>query len=93
MTTAQYCGGGRQESQSYQGKTKDLSDEKNHQPITCLNTSYKILTALIAEYMREYALVIKIWDEGQLGAVERVLGTADRLIIDRCIMEEVQVIP
>ena len=30
-----------------------------------------------------------IWDEGQLGAMEGVLGTIDQLIIDRCIMEEV----
>ena len=36
------------------------------------------------------ALVNEIWDEGQLGAVEGVLGTVDQLIIDRCIMEEVK---
>ena len=29
-------------------------------------------------------------DEGQLGAAEEVLGTVDQLIVDRCIMEEVQ---
>ncbi len=71
-------------------KTKDLSDEKNYRPITCLNTSYKILTGLVAKYMREHTLVNEIWDEGQLGAVEGVLGTVDQLIIDRCIMEEVK---
>ena len=31
-----------------------------------------------------------IWDEGQLGAVEGVLGTVGQLIINRCIMEEVK---
>ena len=31
----------------------------------------------------------KLWDEGQLGAVEGILGTSDQLIIDRCIMEEI----
>ena len=71
-------------------KTKNLSDEKNYPPITCLNTSYKILTGLVAKYMREHALVNEIWDEGQLGAVEGVLGTIGQLIIDRCIMEEVK---
>ena len=32
----------------------------------------------------------EIWDKGQLGAVEGMLGTVDQLIIDRCIMEEVK---
>ena len=32
----------------------------------------------------------EIGDEGQLGAVEGVLGTMDQLITDRCIMEEVK---
>ena len=40
--------------------------------------------------MRERARSNTIWDEGQLGAVEGVLGTVDQLIIYRCIMEEVK---
>ena len=40
--------------------------------------------------MREHAIENDIWDEGQLGAVEGVLGTVDQLIIGRCIMEEVK---
>ena len=32
----------------------------------------------------------EISDEGQLGAVEGVLGAMDQLITDRCIMEEVK---
>ena len=67
-------------------KTKNLSDEKNYRPITCLNTSYKILTGLVAKHIRQHALVNEIWDEGQLGAVEGVLGKVDQLIIDRYIM-------
>ena len=71
-------------------KTKNPEDEKNYRPITCLNTSYKIMTGVIAKYMREHTMENEIWDEGQLGAVEGVLGTMDQLIIDRCIMEEVK---
>ena len=71
-------------------KTKNLEDEKNYRPITCLNTSYKIMTGVITKYMREHTIENEIWDEGQLGAVEGVLGTVDQLIIDRCIMEEVK---
>ena len=40
--------------------------------------------------MRDHTMKNEIWDEGQLGAVERVLGTVDQLIIDRCIIEEVK---
>ena len=58
-------------------KTKSFSDEKNYRPITCLNTSYKILTGIIAKYMRKHTVVNEIWDEGRLGAVEGVLGTVN----------------
>ena len=71
-------------------KSKALTDEKNYRPITCLNTSYKILTGLIAKFMRDHTIANEIWDKGQLGAVEGVLGTVDQLIIDRCITEEVK---
>ena len=71
-------------------KTKNLGDEKNYHPVTCLNTSYKILTGLVAKHLREHAVVNEIWDEGQLGAVEGVLGMVNQLITNRCIMEEVK---
>ena len=56
-------------------KTKNLSNEKNYHPITCLNTSYKILTSLVVKYMRQHTAVNEIWDKGQLGPVEGVLQT------------------
>ena len=71
-------------------KTNNLNDETDYCPIICLNTSYKILTGLVGKYMREHTSVNKIWDEKQLGAVEGILGTAEQLIIDRCIIEEVK---
>ena len=70
-------------------KTIHLEDE-NYCPITRLNTSYKIMTGVVAKYMREHTMENEIWDEGQLGAVEGVLGTVDQLIIDRCIMEKLK---
>ena len=71
-------------------KTKNLTDEKNYRPITCLNKSSKLLAGLVGKYMREHTMENDIWDEGQLGAVVGVLGTVDQLIIDRSIMEEVK---
>ena len=40
--------------------------------------------------MREHTAVNEIWDDGQLGALEGILATADQAIIDRCIMVEVK---
>ena len=40
--------------------------------------------------MKNHAIENSIWDEGQLGAAEGVLGTVDQLIIDRCIMDEIK---
>ena len=45
-------------------KTKDLENEKKYRPIMCVSTSYKIMTGIVAKYMREHALVNEIWDEG-----------------------------
>ena len=45
-------------------KTKNLGDEKNYCPVTCLITSYKILTGLVAKYMRQHTAVNELWDEG-----------------------------
>ena len=69
-------------------KTKNLTDEKKYRPITCLNM-YKLLTGLVGKYTREHTMENDIWDEGQLGAVVRVLGTVDQLNVDWSIMEEV----
>ena len=48
------------------------------------------MTGVVAKYMREHMIENEIWDEGQLGAVEGVLGKVDQLIIDQCIMDEVK---
>ena len=58
-------------------KVKRPGDEKNYHPITCLNTSYKLLTGLVGKFMKNHAVENNIWDEGQLGAAEGVLGTVD----------------
>ena len=52
--------------------------------------SYKIIIGVVAKDMRKHTMENDIWDEGQLGAVEGVMGMVNQLIIDRCIMEEVK---
>ena len=48
------------------------------------------MTGLVEKYVKEHKMKKEIRNEGQLGAVEGVLGTVNQLIIDRCIMEEVK---
>lgn len=49
-------------------KSDDLSNEKNYNFITCLNTSYKIFLGITAGYMKEYAERNSIWVRNQLRA-------------------------
>ena len=71
-------------------KTENLSPVKEYRPITCLNTSYKIYTGLIAKYLKNHAIRNYMWDEGQMGTSEGKLGAVDPLLIDKCIMDEVR---
>ena len=49
-----------------------------------------MLTGLIGKYTRNHVTENNIWDEGQLGGVEGVMGTVDQLLVDAYIMEEVK---
>jgi hypothetical protein len=71
-------------------KTKNLSSVGDYRPITCLNTSYKLFTGIIAKYLKRHADQNNIWDESQMGTCENVLGTVDQLLIDNCITDEVK---
>ena len=71
-------------------KAKDLSPEEECRPITCLNTSYKLFTGILAKFMKEHADENEIWDRNQMGTCQDVLGTVDQLLIDNCIMQEVR---
>jgi hypothetical protein len=71
-------------------KTQDLSSERDYRPITCLNTSYKLFTGILARYLKKHADQNNIWDESQMGTCDKVLGTVDQLLIDNCIMDEVR---
>ena len=71
-------------------KAKDLSSEEEYRPITCLNTSYKLFTGILAKFMKEHAEENDIWDRNQMGTCQDTSGTVDQLLIDNCIMEEVR---
>jgi len=71
-------------------KTNRLNVVSEYRPITCLNTIYKIYTGVLSVYMKDHAIKNNLWDDGQLGAMEGVLGTVDQLLVDECIMQQVR---
>ena len=71
-------------------KSKELSDEKNYRPISCLTTSYKIFTRLLSKHMKDHADKNEIWDKSHLGTCSGVLGTIDQLLNDCEIIDEVR---
>ena len=62
-------------------KTPDLSLEKEYRPVTCLNTSCKILTGILAKCVKQHAVENDLLDKSQMGTCEKVFGTVDQLII------------
>ena len=69
-------------------KTNDISQVDKYRPITCLNTLYKMVTAVIADDIQEHLISNKLWDGQQKGTQKRILGTMDNLLVDRAILEE-----
>ena len=69
-------------------KSNDRTQVDKYRPITCLNTLYKVLTAVIAQDIQMFLTSNKMWDNQQKGTQRRILGTVDNLIVDRAVLEE-----
>ena len=71
-------------------KTEDLSSEKDYRSITCLNTSCKISTGMLAQHVQKHVVKNDLWDICQMGTSKKVLGAVDKLFLDNGIMGEVR---
>ena len=71
-------------------KSNDLTKTEKYRPITCLITMYKNFTAIMADIMTEHLKKNNLWDEQQKGTRSNIMGTADNLLVDRCMLEEVK---
>ncbi|WP_165309806.1 hypothetical protein, partial [Enterobacter cloacae complex sp. 4DZ3-17B2] len=69
-------------------KSGDLSDPRNHRPITCLNTLYKLFTNILNERIEKS--VKPVWQRivEQRGCKMGVSGCKDNLLIDRCVCQD-----
>ena len=63
---------------------------KDHRPITCLNTSYKLITAVINHNLRKIEASQNMLQLDQRGGKPGSMGCTDNLLVDRMVLEDAQ---
>ena len=58
----------------------------NYRPITCLPTTFKLMTAILAESMLNYLENNGLIPEKHKGNRRKSIGTKDQLLIDKMIL-------
>jgi len=71
-------------------KTEDTRVLKNYRPITCLPTTYKILTSILTEKIYEHLDSNGLLPIEQKGCRRGSYGCKDQLLINKAILEEVR---
>ena len=62
----------------------------DHRPITCLNTSYKLITAVINHNLRKIEASQNMLQLDQRGGKPGSMGCMDNLLVDRMVLEDAQ---
>ncbi|XP_063588611.1 uncharacterized protein LOC134765758 [Penaeus indicus] len=68
-------------------KNQETQNPKNYRPITCLTTTYKILTSIITNRMYNFLDDNAILPQEQKGCKRNSYGCKDQLLINRTILE------
>ena len=68
-------------------KTKETEDPKNYRPITCLTTTYKLLSAMITDRIHLFLDQNDIFPNEQKGCKKKCYGSKDQLMINKTIIE------
>lgn len=69
-------------------KNQNTNNPANFRPITCLNTSYKIITSCIATKITRHCTQNNIISEKQKGCQQGSLGCKEQLLIDSIVMNQ-----
>lgn len=69
-------------------KTEDTKNPKNYRPITCLPTTYKILTSIITERVYKHLDENDLLPKEQKGCRRGSYGCKDQLLINKAIIED-----
>ena len=68
-------------------KTKETDNPKNYRPITCLTTTYKLLSAIITDKIHLFLNENDILPIEQKGCKKNCYGCKDQLMINKAIIE------
>ena len=71
-------------------KTTETTNAKNYRPITCLSTTYKILTSILTDRMYEFMEANKLFPLEQKGCKKGSYGCKDQLLINHMLKENCQ---
>ena len=69
-------------------KSEDTQMANKYRPICCLNTTYKLLTGIIADSIYNHLDRGDFLEEEQKGCIRDRLGTMDQLLINKTILED-----
>ena len=70
--------------------TTEITNAKNYRPITCLLTTYKILTSILTDRMYAFMEANKLFPLEQTGCKKGSYGCKDQLLINLMLMENYQ---
>ena len=71
-------------------KTPETTNTKNYKPITCLSTTYRILTSVLTDRMYTFMEANKLFPLEQKGCKRGSYGCKDKLLINCMWMENHQ---
>lgn len=69
-------------------KNINTEDPKNYRPITCLNTTFKLFTAVIGNRLTEYVEEAQIVPNEQKGCRRNAKGCVDQLLITKNVVSD-----
>ena len=69
-------------------KSEDTQKANKYRPICCLNTTYKLLTGIIADSIYAHLEKGEFLENEQKGCIRDKMGTKDQLLINKTILED-----
>jgi hypothetical protein len=68
-------------------KNENTENAKNYRPVTCLPTTYKLITSIISRRMQKYMDNENLLPKEQKGCCSGTKGCKDQLLISKVIRE------